>query len=81
MVETLDFAKPEFYTGIYVTFKTLLTCATERSFSSLKRRKTKKYSKFSFGTLANEFCVSDATKYNEFKRKFCRVYCEFCVTL
>ncbi|XP_068678401.1 52 kDa repressor of the inhibitor of the protein kinase-like [Montipora foliosa] len=45
LVETLDFADPELYPGIYVAVKTLLTypvstCVAERSFSSMKRLKT-----------------------------------------
>ena len=43
--ETLDFANPELYPGIYVAVKMLLTypvstCVAERSFSSMKRLKT-----------------------------------------
>ena len=43
--ETLDFANPELYPGIYVAVKTLLkypvsTSVAERSFSSMKRLKT-----------------------------------------
>ena len=43
LVETLDFADPELYPGIYVAVKTLLTypvstCVAERSFSSMKRQ-------------------------------------------
>ena len=42
LVETLDSANPEFYPGIFVGMKTLLTypastCAAERVFSSMKR--------------------------------------------
>jgi len=42
-METLDFANPEFYPGIYVAVKILLTypvstCVAERSFSSTKSR-------------------------------------------
>ena len=42
LVETLDFSIPEFYPGIVVAVKTLLThpvstCAAERSLSSMKR--------------------------------------------
>ena len=45
LVETLDVANAAFYPAIYVAVKTLLTypvsaCATERSFSSMKRLKT-----------------------------------------
>ena len=44
LVETLDHANPDFYPGIYVAVKILLTypvstCVAERSFSGMKRIK------------------------------------------
>ena len=46
LVETLDHANSQFYAGVYVALVTLLTypvstCTAERSFSSMKRLKSR----------------------------------------
>ena len=45
LVETLDLANSQFYSGVYIALVTLLTypvstCTAERSFSSMKRLKS-----------------------------------------
>ena len=69
LVETLDFSIPEFYPGIAVAVKTLVTypvstCAAERSFSSMKRLKTPLRSAMSDAKLSS-LSVMHVHKYKE----------------